>query len=156
MAWKMTLWARLDDDNRANKTFKGYPDEQSCRQPFALCGKSLKVDGTLGVTAAINEMLMQSHEGFIRLLPAFPDEWKTGELKGARARGGFELDFQWIEKKVTKLKILSTTGSVFRFKIDRPVEVVSNGQKRSVKISADGIVEFSTIKGNIYVLQTQN
>ncbi len=156
MAWKMALWARLGDGNRANKIFKGYLDEQSCPQLFALCGKSLQVDGTLGVTAAITEMLMQSHEGFIRLLPAVPDEWKTGELKGVRARGGFELDFQWIDKKVTKLKILSTAGSVFRLKIDRPVEVISNGKKQSVKMSADGIVEFSTIKGNIYVLQSQS
>ena len=155
MAWKMALWARLGDGNRANKIFKGYLDEQSCSQLFALCGKSLQVDGTLGVTAAITEMLMQSHEGFIRLLPAVPDDWKTGELKGVRARGGFELDFQWIDKKVTKLKILSTAGSGFRLKINRPVEVISNGKKQSVKISADGIVEFPTKKGNIYLLQLQ-
>jgi alpha-L-fucosidase 2 len=156
MAWKMALWARLGDGNRANKIFKGYLDEQSCSQMFALCGKSLQVDGTLGMTAAITEMLMQSHEGFIKLLPAIPDEWKSGELKGVRTRKGFELDIEWKDKKLAKLKVVSKSGSVFRLKINQPIDVNSNGKKQVSKVSLDGILEFPTIKGNIYILQYQN
>lgn len=156
MAWKMALWARLGDGNRADKIFKGYLNEQSCSQLFALCGKSLQVDGTLGVTAAITEMLMQSHDSFITLLPAIPDDWKSGQIAGIRTRGGFELDFQWTDKKISKLKIISTAGKVFRLKTDKPVIVTSNGIKQNLKITNDGIVEFATIKGNIYLLQSQN
>jgi alpha-L-fucosidase 2 len=155
MAWKMALWARLRDGNRANKIFKGYLEEQSCSQLFALCGKSLQVDGTLGVTAAITEMLMQSQDGYIELLPALPDEWSRGEFKGVCARGGFELDYQWVDKRVTQVRILSRAGSVLRLKIDRPVEVTCNGKKEPVTKAANGIVEFPTAKGNVYLLQAQ-
>src|SRR5215203_2257396 len=82
MAWKMALWARLGDGNRANKIFKNYLNEQSAIQLFALCGKPMQVDGTLGMTAAITEMLMQSQDGVIALLPALPDEWASGEFRG--------------------------------------------------------------------------
>lgn len=155
MAWKMALWARLRDGNRANKIFKGYLEEQSCSQLFALCGKALQVDGSLGVTAAITEMLMQSHDGFIDLLPALPDEWSRGEFKGVCARGAFELDYQWVDKRVTQVKILSKAGSVLRLKVDRPVQVTCNGKKEPVTKAGNGIVEFPTIKGNVYLLQTR-
>ncbi len=155
MAWKMALWARLRDGNRANTIFKGYLDEQSCSQLFALCGKALQVDGSLGVTAAITEMLMQSHDGFIDLLPALPDEWSSGEFRGVCARGAFELDYQWVDKRVTQVKILSKAGLVLRLKVDRPVQVTCNGKKEPVTKAANGIVEFPTIKGNVYLLKTQ-
>ena len=155
LAWKMALWARLGDGNRANKIFKGYLNEQSCTQLFALCGKSLQVDGTLGLTAAITEMLMQSQDDFIKLLPALPDEWSSGEFKGVCARGAFELDYRWIDKRVTQVKILSKAGGVFRLQFDRPVEVTCNGKKESVTMPAKGIVEFPTTKGSTYLLQTQ-
>ncbi|MBI5707629.1 MAG: glycoside hydrolase family 95 protein [Armatimonadetes bacterium] len=109
-SWKMALWARLGDGNRAHKIFKGYLKEQSCAQMFALCGRAMQVDGTLGATAAITEMLMQSHEGFIRLLPALPDEWNTGEFNGVCARGGFEVDMSWKEGRLTRAVIHSKAG----------------------------------------------
>jgi alpha-L-fucosidase 2 len=155
MAWKMALWARLRDGNRANKIFKGYLEEQSCSQLFALCGKALQVDGSLGVTAAITEMLMQSHDGFIDLLPALPDEWSRGEFKGVCARGAFELDYQWVDRRVTEVKILSRAGSVLRLKFDRPVQVTCNGKRQSVTKAANGVLEFPTIRGNVYLVKSQ-
>jgi alpha-L-fucosidase 2 len=152
-SWKMALWARLGDGNRAHKIFKGYLKEQTCAQLFALCGRAMQVDGTLGATAAITEMLMQSHEGFIRLLPALPDEWKNGEFSGVCARGGFELDFKWAEGKVIDAKVLSKAGGVCRIRVGRPMTVASQGMAVETKELSDGVAEFPTTKGYSYVLK---
>ena len=152
-AWKMALWARLQDGNRANKIFKGYLKEQSCFQFIALCGKAPQVDGTFGVTAAITEMLMQSHEGFIRLLPALPDEWVKGEFKGVCSRGAFELDFQWENKKLTRLKIVSKAGEVCRIKAGLGIKVISNRDRVKVKKLPAGIIEFKTMTGAVYNIE---
>ena len=94
-AWKMALWSRLYDGERAHKIFKGYIKEQAYTQLFAKCYTPLQVDGTFGVTAGITEMLMQSHEGVIDLLPALPKNWPTGHFDGVCARGAFELKMLW-------------------------------------------------------------
>ena len=154
MAWKMALWARLGDGNRANKIFKGYLDEQSCVQLFALCGKSMQVDGSLGMTAAITEMLMQSQDSVISLLPALPDEWPSGEFRGMRTRGGFELDLEWKDKRITRLKVSSKAGGTFRLRSDSAMYMTAN-QARQRLVPKDGIVEFPTAKGVDYVLQTK-
>ena len=152
-AWKMALWARLEDGNRANKIFKGYLKEQSCTQLFALCGKALQVDGTFGVSAAIAEMLMQSQEGFIRLLPALPDEWDSGEFKGVCARGAFELDFQWKNKKLMRINILSKDGQVCRIK--GIASIGSDGKGVAIRKLKDGVIEFNTVSGHQYVLNPE-
>ncbi len=149
-AWKMALWARLNDGNRANKIYKGYLKEQSCTSLFALCGRSLQVDGNFGVTAAVTEMLMQSHDGFIKLLPALPDEWSEGEFKGVCARGAFELDFQWQNKKITALKILSKAGEVCRIETNPNVKITNNSKNVYFKKLPGGIIEFKTVKGENY------
>lgn len=155
MAWKMALWARLGDGNRSNKIFKGYLNEQTCPQLFALCGKSLQVDGSLGVTAAVSEMLMQSHDGYISMLPALPDEWSDGQFRGVKARGGFELDFQWINKRVNQIKVISKAGAVFCLKENRTVLVTSNGKSVATRALPNGTIEFPTVKGGTYILQFQ-
>ncbi len=149
-AWKMALWARLNDGNRANKIYKGYLKEQSCTSLFALCGRSLQVDGNFGVSAAVTEMLMQSHDGFIKLLPALPDEWSEGEFKGVCARGGFELDFTWKYKTVMQLKILSKAGELCRIEWKPGIKISSNGKKVVFKKLPNGLVEFQTVKGTVY------
>ena len=152
-AWKMALWARLKDGNRANKIYKGYMKEQSCTSLFALCGRALQVDGTFGVTAAITEMLMQSQDGYIKLLPALPDEWSAGEFKGVCARGAFELDYGWENKKITKLNILSKAGEICRIEFKSAVKVKSNGRSINFNKRPDGIIEFQTIRGGVYFIE---
>ncbi len=147
-AWKMALWARLHDGNRANKIFKGYLKEQSCSQLIALCGRAPQVDGTFGVTAAITEMLVQSHEGYISFLPALPDEWASGEYKGVCVRGGFELSFSWKDRKLTNVTVLSKPGVTCRVKGGQAV--TSNGKKVRFKKLKDGTIEFETGKGKKY------
>lgn len=149
-AWKMALWARMNDGNRANRIYKGFLKDQSCTSMFAMCGRSLQVDGNFGVTAAVTEMLMQSHDGFIKLLPALPDEWSEGKFKGVCARGAFELDFAWKNKMLTQLSILSKAGEVCRLEYKTGLKISSNGKNIKYLKLPNGLVEFQTIKGHTY------
>ena len=69
-----------------------------------------QIDGNFGMTAGVCEMLMQSHEGEIRLMPAVPAVWRTGRISGLVARGGYEIDMAWKDGRITELKIKSKTG----------------------------------------------
>ena len=151
-AWKTNLWARLGDGDRANKVFKGYLKEQCFPSLFAICARQFQVDGSLGVAAGITEMLLQSHEGYIDLLPALPSEWTDGHFDGVCARGGFELDFSWKNKTLTSLEILSKAGSPCNLKTDKKIKVYSDGQQIKLKKLKNGIVEFKTTKGKTYTI----
>ena len=152
-AWKMALWARLNDGDRANKIYKGYLKEQCTSSLFALCGKAPQVDGALGVTAAITEMLIQSQDKFIRLLPALPNAWRDGAFKGVCARGAFELNYSWHDKQITSLQILSKAGKICRIEYKPDVKITSKGVPVSYKNSPQGIIEFNTVKGGIYTIE---
>ncbi len=150
--WKMALWARLYDGDRANSIFKGYIKEQAYPQLFAKCFTPLQVDGSLGVTAGITVMLMQSHEGVIDLLPALPKEWATGQFKGVCARGAFELDLKWNAGKVVSVEVLSKDGQVCRIKPGFKAKVQLSGKSVKAKILPDGSLEFATVKGGKYLI----
>lgn len=151
-AWKMGIWARLRDGNRAYKIFKGYLDKQAFPQLFAKCFTPMQVDGTLGVTAAITEMLVQSQEGAIELLPALPDDWSEGKFEGVCARGAFTLNLEWKNRAITRAVIYSHKGGVCRLKLKEPVVITCHGKKVKVKNAVDGIVEFVTKNGEQYEL----
>jgi alpha-L-fucosidase 2 len=149
--WKMALWARLYDGNRAHKIFRGYIEEQAYPQLFAKCFTPLQIDGTMGVTAGITEMLVHSHEGVIDLLPALPDDWADGSFSGVCVRGGFELDMAWKEKNITELRVLSKVGNTCRIKTGKPLRGNSEGKNVKVKKYKDGSVEFKTTAGQEYI-----
>jgi alpha-L-fucosidase 2 len=147
-AWKVGLWARLKDGERANKIFKGYLKEQAYPQLFAKCFTPLQVDGSMGMTAGISELLVQSNEGYIELLPALPSEWKDGSFSGVCTREGFEISFTWKDGVISKLTILSKQGRVCRLRISQPLKSLNKKLKISTKES--GIIEFATTKGQRY------
>jgi len=76
-----------------------------------------QIDGNLGTTAGIAEMLIQSHEGYVHVLPALPDKWKSGAFHGLTARGGFEVSAEWKERTVTSLSVRARTASTLRIKV---------------------------------------
>ena len=151
-AWKMALWARLGDGDRANRIYKGYLREQSCSSLFALCGKALQVDGNFGVTAAVTEMLVQSQDGWIRLLPALPAEWDSGRFRGVCTRGAFELDFSWSRGQVTKAEVWAKKTGVCRIALPAGLRVRHQGKMVGVKKLNAGVVEFAVTGGERYVV----
>ncbi|MBS1573797.1 MAG: glycoside hydrolase family 95 protein, partial [Bacteroidetes bacterium] len=153
-AWKVALWARLYDGNRANKIFKGYLKEQCYPQLFAMCGTPMQVDGTFGITAGITEMLIQSHEGVIDLLPALPDEWREGEINGVHARGAFELNIKWKEGKLEVAQLFSKQGAVCRIRAHVPVFITGRGKRIKTKMKED-VIEFPTEKGIVYTIEAK-
>ena len=149
-AWKMSLWARLYDGNRAYKIFKGYIKDQCYPSLFAKCFTPLQVDGSLGVTAGITEMLIQSHEGTIELLPALPEEWSDGAFNGVCARGAFELKFNWKKKILTGVEVLSKAGQFCRIQAGTLNNVTNKGRKVKITKYPDGSIGFGTKPGDSY------
>lgn len=137
MGWKLNQWARLQDGNHAYKLFgnllkNGTLDNLwDTHPPF-------QIDGNFGGTAGITEMLLQSHMGFIQLLPALPDAWKNGTVKGLCAKGNFEINISWKDGKLEEATILSKAGGACNVRY------------------GDKTLSFKTVKGKTYKTAMEN
>lgn len=130
MNWKINLWARLLDGNRALKLIRDqitpaggtdfseaggtYPNMFDAHPPF-------QIDGNFGFTSGVAEMLAQSHDGAVYLLPALPQAWPSGEVKGLVMRGGFVIDMKWANGEPVYLKVLSRLGGNLRIRSNSPL-----------------------------------
>jgi alpha-L-fucosidase 2 len=138
IAYKLLFWARLRDGNRAFKLFRellkptqrtdiNYGAGGGVYDNLLSAGPPFQIDGNFGATAGIAEMLIQSHEGYINLLPAIPDAWKKyGSVKGLKARGNYTVNLNWKNGLVTNYQIFSPTGSQVKVKVNgKLINVVS-------------------------------
>ncbi|MCK0157158.1 glycoside hydrolase family 95 protein [Cellulophaga sp. F20128] len=134
-AWVINFYARLLQGDKSLEHINQMMGHQLSPNMFDLIGKIFQIDGNLGATAGIAEMLLQSHEdGSIKLLPALPKEWSSGKVKGLKARGNYELDIEWENKNITKAVIRAHSGgkvSVF-YKDKEWVVDLQKGEKQEL------------------------
>ena len=143
MAWKINWWARLQDGNHAYKILSDaftyidptvtrdamsgggtYPNLFDAHPPF-------QIDGNFGATAGYTEMLLQSHNGELALLPALPDAWKNGSIRGIKGRGNFTVAIDWKEGKLSKATVAAVLGGPCRVSAPYPIKVVEVVSKKA-------------------------
>jgi alpha-L-fucosidase 2 len=122
--WRTALWARFHNTSQAYEMVQNYIRYNVLDNLFGN-HPPMQMDGTYGMTGGMSEMLLQSHAGQIELLPALPDAWSNGYVKGIRARGDITVDMEWEDGQVTNYKLRSSSNS-------EPVTVVVNGKKKKV------------------------
>jgi alpha-L-fucosidase 2 len=191
MAWKVNWWARLQDGEHAYKILSDaftYIDPREVRETMGGGGTypnlfdahpPFQIDGNFGATAGITEMLLQSHDGRITLLPALPVAWPAGSVRGIKARGNFTVSIQWKNQQLEKATIFSGSGGNCRIRTTIPVRVVeatgrsangTNSNKLTIAYGkppyevvnqsaitplpavAEYVIDFPTVKGKTYTI----
>jgi hypothetical protein len=152
MAFRLNLWARIKNGDRAYLLYKTLL--QKCvldnlwdtHPPF-------QIDGNFGGTSGVAEMLLQSHEGFIDLLPAIPSAWSKGSFNGLLARGNFEIAAQWENSRASRFTVKSNIGGICKlkyFNINKAIVKNASGKSIALLLKQPDFISFSTKPGEVY------
>jgi alpha-L-fucosidase 2 len=167
MGWKVCIWARMHDGNRAYNLIKDqlkltrspktnwtgggtYTDMFDAHPPF-------QIDGNFGCCAGIAEMFMQSHDTTVHILPAVPDQWKQGKMTGLRARGGFELPvLEWSDGKIKAMTIKSNLGGNLRLRSAIAIKCLDGTLKPATGENPNQFYRYAFIQGPTEEVTSQN
>jgi alpha-L-fucosidase 2 len=165
LAWKINFWARLLDGNHAYGLIRDLLRAAGAKADAATAGKvgdgsgaypnlfdahpPFQIDGNFGGVAGMTELLLQSHLNEIDLLPALPDAWDSGSIKGLKARGNFEIAMNWDHHHLTSATIKSVIGGVCKIRTLAPIKVAGIAI-RSKKSTIGYVTSFQSVKGKTY------
>lgn len=165
LGWKMNLWARLKDGDRIESLIQKlfhivddsdmsvvggglYPNLLGAHPPF-------QIDGNFSFTAGVAEMLIQSHERAIELLPALPTSWENGSITGLRARGGHEINLSWKNNRVEKIELLNLGNQAIVLKTEETFSVQNDAGEQKILKSENGYITIHLAKKQRITLMNQ-
>ncbi len=152
-AWISLFYSRLGMGEEAYQHHRYLQSHFALPNLLGIAHGTYQIDNVFGNAAAIGEMLIQSQEGYVHLLPALASKWKSGFVTGLRAVGGFEIGMQWENAAVTTASVSSPAGGLCKIKPGRPVrKIVSGKDSVSFREEGTGVIAFETSKGRQYQL----